>query len=122
MYCFFFRVVTLFKQIQTPPASKKIRFNNAGEPQSVYFCHLCGLEYIVKFNLQKHIEKQHPPEERNVQPPELYKCNTCDGIFYNSKAYTNHNVYHRPGDLYVTSEEQRLLAFGLIYILINIYL
>ncbi|XP_014271996.1 zinc finger protein 260 [Halyomorpha halys] len=102
------RVVTLYKQIQTPPPSKKIRYNNAGEPQSVYYCHLCGLEYIVKFNLQKHLERQHPIEERAMQPAELFKCNTCDALFYNQKAYLNHNNYHRPNDLYVTSEEQRL--------------
>uniref|UniRef100_A0A0A9YKQ6 Zinc finger imprinted 3 n=1 Tax=Lygus hesperus TaxID=30085 RepID=A0A0A9YKQ6_LYGHE len=102
------RVVTLYKQIETPPPSKKIRYNNAGEPQSVYYCHLCGIEYIVKFNLQKHLERQHTLQERGNVPPDLYKCNTCDALFYNQKAYQNHNIYHRPDDLYVTSEEQRL--------------
>jgi len=102
------RVVTLFKQIETPPPTKKIRYNNAGEPQSVYYCHLCGIEYIVKFNLQMHLERQHTKEERAAAPPDLFKCNTCDGLFYNQKAYQSHNIYHRPDDLYVTSEEQRL--------------
>ncbi|XP_014254264.1 zinc finger protein 709-like [Cimex lectularius] len=102
------RVVSLFKQIETPPPSKKIRYNNAGEPQSVYYCHLCGSEYIVKFNLQMHLERAHTMAERSAAPPDLYKCNTCDGLFYNQKAYKNHNIYHRPDDLYVTSEEQRL--------------
>lgn len=36
------------------------------------------------------------------------KCTTCDALFYNKKAYDNHNMYHKPDDLYVTSEEQRL--------------
>ncbi|BES96040.1 ZnF_C2H2 [Nesidiocoris tenuis] len=102
------RVVTLYKQIETPPPSKKIRYNNAGEPQSVYYCHLCGIEYIVKFNLQKHLERQHTVQERAAVPPDLFKCNTCDALFYTQKAYENHNVYHRPDDLYVASEEQRL--------------
>lgn len=102
------RVVSLYKQILTPPPSKKIRYNNAGEPQSAYYCHLCGIEYISKFNLEKHLERQHTEEERGTTPVDIYKCNTCDGLFYNQKAYNNHNTYHRPGDLYVTSEEQRL--------------
>jgi hypothetical protein len=36
------------------------------------------------------------------------KCTTCDALFYSKKAYDNHNMYHKPDDLYVTSEEQRL--------------
>ncbi|KAK9504328.1 hypothetical protein O3M35_010688 [Rhynocoris fuscipes] len=102
------RIVSLYKQIITPPPSKKIRYNNAGEPQSAYYCHLCGIEYISKFNLEKHLERQHSSQERNTTPVDIFKCNTCDGLFYNQKAYNNHNTYHRPGDLYVTSEEQRL--------------
>ncbi|XP_075220101.1 uncharacterized protein LOC142323782 [Lycorma delicatula] len=102
------RIVSLFKPIVTPPPSKKIRINNAGEPQSVFYCHLCGIEYIVKFNLQKHLERQHSVDERDGKPNDLFKCTTCDALFYNEKAYKNHNMYHKPDDLYVTSEEQRL--------------
>ncbi|CAB3366912.1 Hypothetical predicted protein [Cloeon dipterum] len=102
------RIVAFFKPIVTPPPSKKIKVNNAREAQSVYYCHLCGFEYIVKFNLQKHLERQHTAEERDAMPTELMKCTTCDALFYNKKAYENHNMYHRPDDLYVTSEEQRL--------------
>lgn len=100
-------MVSLFKPIVTPPPSKKIRINNAGEPQSVFYCHLCGIEYIVKFNLQKHLERQHSVAERDGKPNDLFKCTTCDALFYNEKAYKNHNMYHKPDDLYVTSEEQR---------------
>ena len=39
--------------------SKKIKMNISGEPSSVYYCHLCGQEYMVKFNLQKHLEANH---------------------------------------------------------------
>ncbi|GLH12895.1 Uncharacterized protein GBIM_17553 [Gryllus bimaculatus] len=102
------RIVALFKPVATPPPSKKIKLNNAGEAQSVYYCHLCGFEYIVKFNLQKHLERQHTEEERNRVPDDLIKCTTCDALFYRKKAYDNHNMYHKPDDLYVTSEEQRL--------------
>jgi hypothetical protein len=60
--------VALFKPVATPPPTKKIKVNNAGEAQSVYYCHICGSEYIVKFNLQKHLERQHPEHERNKVP------------------------------------------------------
>ncbi|PSN46689.1 hypothetical protein C0J52_06373 [Blattella germanica] len=101
------RIVALFKPVATPPPTKKIKVNNAGEAQSVYYCHLCGFEYIVKFNLQKHLERQHSEQERNKVPEDLIKCTTCDALFYNKRAYDNHNMYHKPDDLYVTSEEQR---------------
>ncbi|GFG40276.1 hypothetical protein Cfor_12503 [Coptotermes formosanus] len=102
------RIVALYQPVATAPPTKKIKVNNAGEAQSVYYCHLCGFEYIVKFNLQKHLERQHKEEERNEVPEDLIKCTTCDALFYNKRAYDNHNMYHRPDDLYVTSEEQRL--------------
>uniref|UniRef100_A0A1B6C6U2 C2H2-type domain-containing protein n=1 Tax=Clastoptera arizonana TaxID=38151 RepID=A0A1B6C6U2_9HEMI len=102
------RIVSLFKPVVTPPPSKKIKVNNAGDPQSVYYCHLCGFEYIVKFNLQKHLERQHTANERDNPPQDLIKCTTCDALFYSQKAYNNHNMYHKPDDLYVTSEQQRL--------------
>lgn len=102
------RIVALYQPVATPPPTKKIKVNNAGEAQSVYYCHLCGFEYIVKFNLQKHLERQHSEEERNKVPEDLLKCTTCDALFYNKKAYDNHNMYHKPDDLYVTSEAQRL--------------
>ncbi|XP_063229487.1 zinc finger protein 266-like isoform X2 [Bacillus rossius redtenbacheri] len=102
------RVTALYQPIATPPPSKKIRMNNAGDAQSVYYCHLCGYEYIVKFNLQKHLERQHTQEERDSVPMDMIKCITCDALFYNKKGYDNHNMYHKPEDLYVTSEEQRL--------------
>ncbi|XP_054272565.1 zinc finger protein 284-like [Macrosteles quadrilineatus] len=102
------RIISLYSPVLTPPPSKKIKVNNAGDPQSVYYCHLCGFEYIVKFNLQKHLERQHSKKERDEAPPEMIKCTTCDALFYSQKAYQNHNMYHKPDDLYVTSEQQRL--------------
>lgn len=97
----------MFKPVATPPPSKKIKVNNAGDPQSVYYCHICGFEYIVKFNLQKHLERQHTAQERDNPPQDFIKCTTCDALFYSQKAYNNHNMYHKPDDLYVTSEQQR---------------
>lgn len=41
-------------------------------------------------------------------PDNLIKCTVCSAFFWNKKAYTAHNTYHNPDDLYVTSEEQRL--------------
>ena len=58
----------LVKAIETPPPSRKIKCNNAKEPQSVYYCHLCGSEYIMKYNLEVHLERQHKEEERNALP------------------------------------------------------
>ncbi|KAK6637975.1 hypothetical protein RUM44_008399 [Polyplax serrata] len=102
------RVKTLFQPVPTPPPSKKIKMDNAGEIQSVYYCHLCGSEYIIKFNLQKHLEKAHTEHERSTLPSDLIRCTTCDALFYNQKAYETHNLSHKPHDLYVTSEQQRL--------------
>ncbi|GLV34577.1 hypothetical protein CBL_09058 [Carabus blaptoides fortunei] len=102
------RIMSIFKPIPTPPPSKKIKINNANEAQSVYYCYLCGMEYIIKFNLQKHLERAHSEQERNKVPDDLIKCTTCDALFYTKKGYDNHNIYHKPDDLYVTSEEQRL--------------
>lgn len=56
----------MFQPVPTPPPSKKVKINNAGEIQSVYYCHLCGCEYMIKFNLQKHLEKAHNEDERSV--------------------------------------------------------
>jgi len=40
-------------------------------------------------------------------PKDLIKCTICSALFCNKKAYDVHNTYHQPGDLYVTSEQQR---------------
>lgn len=34
------------------PPSKKIIINCVGDVQSAYYCHLCGYEYVLKYNLQ----------------------------------------------------------------------
>ena len=65
--------------------SKKIKRNIAGEANSVFYCHLCGHEYMVKFNLQKHLESGHTQEERNEPAKQLIKCKLCEGVFYNKK-------------------------------------
>ena len=68
------RVSSLINPVFTVGPSKKIKMNIAGEASSVFYCHLCGQEYLVKFNLQKHIEAMHPPEERNAPPEQLIRC------------------------------------------------
>merc|ERR1712156_1256850 len=94
--------------------SKKIKMNIAGEASSVFYCHLCGQEYLVKFNLQKHIEAIHPPEERNAPPEQLIRCKLCEAVFYSKKAWESHNMLHSPGDLYINKEENRKLAVARI--------
>lgn len=98
----------MFQPIATPPPSNKIKVNSMNDALSVYYCHLCGVEYIVKFNLQQHLEKVHSQEERESVPEDLIKCTMCAALFCSKKAYDVHNSYHQPDDLYVTSEEQRL--------------
>ncbi|KAH0944832.1 hypothetical protein HN011_008411 [Eciton burchellii] len=101
------RMVYLFQPIITAPPSNKIKVNSMNDILSVYYCHLCGAEYVVKYNLQQHLEKEHDEDERKVMPKDLIKCTICSALFCNKKAYDVHNTYHQPGDLYVTSEQQR---------------
>lgn len=102
------RMVHLFQPIATPPPSNKIKVNSMNDALSVYYCHLCGAEYVIKFNLQQHLERAHTREEREAVPEDLIKCTVCAALFCSKKAYDAHNSYHQPDDLYVTSEEQRL--------------
>ncbi|XP_053985386.1 zinc finger protein 473-like isoform X1 [Hylaeus volcanicus] len=102
------RMVHLFKPIATPPPSNKIKVNSMNDALSVYYCHLCGAEYVIKFNLQQHLERAHTQEEREAVPEDLIKCTVCAALFCSKRAYEVHNSYHQPDDLYVTSEEQRL--------------
>jgi len=104
------RVTALVNPTATLGPSKKIKINMSGEPCSVYYCHLCGHEYLVKFNLQKHLEAYHSQEQRNAPPEQVIKCRLCDAVFYNKKAYDAHNLLHKPEDLYVGSEADRRMA------------
>jgi len=108
------RVSSLINPVFTVGPSKKIKMNIAGEASSVFYCHLCGQEYLVKFNLQKHIEAMHPPEERNAPPEQLIRCKLCEAVFYSKKAWESHNMLHKPGDLYINKEEDRKLAVARI--------
>ncbi|XP_033221224.1 zinc finger protein 845-like [Belonocnema kinseyi] len=102
------RLINIFQPVATPPPSNKIKLNSMNDALSVYYCHLCGAEYMLKFNLQQHLEKNHTQEEREAVPENLIKCTMCAALFCSKKAYDIHNTYHQPDDLYVTSEEQRL--------------
>ncbi|XP_011883437.1 PREDICTED: zinc finger and BTB domain-containing protein 41-like [Vollenhovia emeryi] len=102
------RMIHLFQPIATPPPSNKIKFNSMNDALSVYYCHLCGVEYVIKFNLQQHLEKMHTKKERDAVPEDLIKCTVCAALFCSKKAYNVHNSYHHPDDLYVTSEQQRM--------------
>jgi len=104
------RITTLLTPTATLPPSKKIKVTNNGEHCSVFNCHLCGCEYMVKFNLQKHLEGNHTQAQRDKPPEQLIKCSLCDAMFYSKKAYDNHNLNHRPDDLYILSEQDRSKA------------
>ena len=104
------RVTALINPVATLGPSKKIKMNISGEPSSVYYCHLCGQEYMVKFNLQKHLETNHSSLERQNPPEQLIKCKLCEAIFYNQRAWQSHNLLHNPKDLYLHSEADRKLA------------
>eukprot|EP00092_Neocalanus_flemingeri_P025796 GFUD01027962.1.p1 GENE.GFUD01027962.1~~GFUD01027962.1.p1 ORF type:complete len:397 (+),score=155.28 GFUD01027962.1:145-1335(+) len=104
------RVTALINPTATFGPSKKIKMNISGEPNSVFYCHLCGHEYMVKFNLQQHLEANHTVEERSGPPEQLIKCKLCDAMFYNKKAWDSHNLLHTPKDLYINSEADRKLA------------
>ena len=104
------RVTALINPVATLGPSKKIKMNISGEPSSVYYCHLCGQEYMVKFNLQKHLETNHSSLERKKPPEQLIKCKLCEAIFYNQRAWHSHNLLHSPKDLYLHSEADRKLA------------
>ncbi|XP_045581847.1 uncharacterized protein [Procambarus clarkii] len=99
--------ICMVNPIKTPGPSLKIILNNAGEAHSVYYCHLCGCEYQVKYNLQKHLSTRHTEEERNVVPEEVVQCNLCSALFYSKRAYEAHSHHHREGDMFATNEEMR---------------
>ncbi|XP_068207336.1 uncharacterized protein [Palaemon carinicauda] len=97
----------MINPIDTPAPSLKIVLNNAGEAYSVYYCHLCGCEYQVKYNLQKHLETRHSELERNGVPEQIVQCNLCTALFYSKRAYEAHSHHHRESDLYATNEAMR---------------
>lgn len=68
LFSVFNRAIRMVNPIKTPAPSLKIVLNNAGEAHSVYYCHLCGCEYQVKYNLQKHLSTRHTEEERDAVP------------------------------------------------------
>ncbi|CAG0883715.1 unnamed protein product [Darwinula stevensoni] len=99
----------LIPQVIPPPPSKKVKVDNAGDLHMVYYCHLCGCEYMIKYNLQKHLRNSHSSEERDVQPSTIIKCRVCDAIFYSKKAYKTHTVHHSPLDMYISDGATRFL-------------
>jgi hypothetical protein len=38
---------------------------------------------------------------------ELIKCKMCDALFFNKRAYENHNLFHKSDDVYIENEQQR---------------
>lgn len=99
--------VLMVNPIKTPGPSLKIVLNNAGEANSVYYCHLCGCEYQMKYNLQKHLGTRHTNQERDAVPQEVVQCNLCSALFYSKRAYEAHNHHHRESDMFAANEEMR---------------
>ncbi|KAG0725411.1 Histone-lysine N-methyltransferase PRDM9 [Chionoecetes opilio] len=97
--------IRMVNPVRTPAPSMKIVVNNAGEAHSIYYCHLCGCEYQVKYNLQKHLAAKHSQAERDGRPKELVQCNLCSAVFYTKRAYQAHSHHHRDGDLFATNEQ-----------------
>lgn len=88
-------LVTFF----VPKASRRLQLNSNGEVVPVFYCPHCASEYILKYNLKRHIKEAH--EDRIEQPPEeIVTCSTCNAIFFNRKAYNNHNK-HSVNDLFM---------------------
>ncbi|XP_065562260.1 zinc finger and SCAN domain-containing protein 10-like isoform X2 [Artemia franciscana] len=99
--------VTLQEKVETPPPSSKVRqMNDSYYP--VYFCHLCGSEYCIKYNLERHLSDRHTQEEREALPTQLVSCETCDAIFFGEKPYHNHLLSHKEDDLIIRDPAERL--------------
>ncbi|XP_037069171.1 zinc finger protein 574-like [Pollicipes pollicipes] len=92
-----------------PPPSMKIDVSQSGEMRSCYYCHLCGTEYTVKYNLVRHLDR-HDQADRDAVPGDVIRCNRCTSVFFNERAYSAHLLRHQDGDLFVASEEQRLMV------------
>lgn len=84
-----------------PHASRKLRLNANSEVTPVYYCPHCASEYILKFNLKKHISIDHaelvlfPPD-----PKEIKTCMQCNAVFFNKKAFDVHNT-HTVNDVFM---------------------
>lgn len=85
------RVKTLLQPVPTAPPSKKIKVNSSGEIQSVYYCHLCGREYVLKFNLQIHLEKVHTEHERCVS----FLLSLIFHLLYDEQILYDTDIMHR---------------------------
>ena len=64
---FIYRSQTIMQPKFCPPPSMKIDVSQSGEMRSCYYCHLCGTEYTVKYNLVRHLDR-HPQSERDAMP------------------------------------------------------
>lgn len=49
----------MLQPVATPPPSDKVKINSMNDVMRVYYCHLCGIEYLSKYNLRQHLRKRH---------------------------------------------------------------
>lgn len=88
-----------------PGPSIQISVNSAKETVSVYYCHWCGCDYVLKFNLRNHLIAHHK-EKLHSLPEEIITCNLCEAVFFCRKAFEVHNR-HSVNDVFVSNDKQR---------------
>ncbi|XP_014485532.1 PREDICTED: zinc finger and SCAN domain-containing protein 10-like [Dinoponera quadriceps] len=96
----------LLQPIITPPPSNKVKINSMNDVLSVYYCHLCGVEYLSKFNLQRHLKDRHMQDREMIMSVDVIKCTVCTAVFCSKKAFNAHNKFHQPNAVAI-SEQQR---------------
>ncbi|XP_032677814.1 zinc finger protein 384-like [Odontomachus brunneus] len=97
----------LLQPLTTSPPNNKVKINSMNNMINMYYCHLCGIEYLRKYNLQRHLKRIHMQNDDVPLPADVIKCTVCSAVFCNRKAYAVHNRYHNPSDLYIIAEEQK---------------
>ena len=68
------------------------------------------MEYMVKFNLQKHLEQCHTPEERNTSAEELIKVSSVENwaCLEESELIKVNNISRIKEDLQTLSLQKKL--------------
>lgn len=56
----FSRMAHLLQPLTTSPSNNVVaKINSVNNVISGYYCHLCGIEYLRKHNLQRHLRNIH---------------------------------------------------------------
>jgi len=100
-----FHSAARFEDLVIMPASTKITKFVNNELVRLHYCHLCGSEYVSKYNLKKHIERDHSYQMYDTTSDIILKCTKCESIFFNKKAYDVHNLHHKSTDIFIHNIE-----------------